>query len=109
MAVFGSPLSVFAVISVCAPAISTNRVIAFVVFSTELSSTIRIHSLYSSDGIKARRHCGVKGISATETILNMLPSGHGVRAASSTAARLASEPSTANKIFIAFLICFRVA
>ena len=55
-------------------------------------------------------HCCVgKGISVTETILTMLPSGHGVLAASSTAARPASDPSTANKIFIAFLIDFRVA
>jgi hypothetical protein len=55
-------------------------------------------------------HCWVgKGISVTETILTMLPSGHGVLAASSTAAKLGSEPSTANKIFIAFLIDFRVA
>src|SRR5262245_27608765 len=54
-------------------------------------------------------HCWVgKGISVMETILTMLPSGHGVLAASSTDARLASEPSTANKIFIAFLIDFRV-
>jgi hypothetical protein len=39
----------------------------------------------------------------------MLPSGHGVLAVSSTAARLASDPSTANKIFIASLIDFHVA
>src|SRR5215813_2204071 len=55
-------------------------------------------------------HCCVgKGISVTETTLTMLPSGHGVLAASSTAARPGSDPSTANKIFIAFLIDFRVA
>src|SRR5262245_62475852 len=55
-------------------------------------------------------HCCVgKGISVTETTLTMLPSGHGALAASSTAARLGSDPSTANKIFISFLIDFRVA
>src|SRR5262249_12068125 len=55
-------------------------------------------------------HCCVgNGIFVTETILTIPPSGHGVLAASSTATRLASEPSTANKIFIAFLIDFRVA
>jgi hypothetical protein len=54
-------------------------------------------------------HCCVgKGIFVTETILTMLPSGHGVLAASSTATRPGSDPSTANKIFIAFLIDFRV-
>jgi len=52
--------------------------------------------------------CAGKGISATETILTLLPSGQGIRAASSTAAMLDSEPSTANKIFISFLIDFNV-
>src|SRR5215510_3313359 len=50
-----------------------------------------------------------KGTSVTETILTILLSGYGVLAASSTAARPGSDPSTANKIFIAFLIDFRVA
>jgi len=50
-----------------------------------------------------------KGISAAETILTTLPSGQGIRAAFSTATKLASEPSTANNIFIAFLIDFHVA
>jgi hypothetical protein len=69
---------------------------------------MRSHSLKEADGIGIAHGATDAGISATETILTTLPSGQGIRAASSTAAKLDSEPSTANKIFIVFLIDFHV-
>jgi hypothetical protein len=65
--------------------------------------------LKEADGTGIANGARDSGISATETILTTLPSGQGVRAASSTAAKPDSEPSTGAKIFIAFLIDFHVA
>src|SRR5262245_66162448 len=73
------------------------------------SSKILSHSLKEADGNGIADGGSGIGLSATDTILTTLPSGHSIRAASSTAAKLYSEPSTANKIFIAFFIVFHVA
>ena len=81
---------------------------ARVVISTERSSNRSFHSSYEPAGMVIGKAVVDMGFSATETILTTVPGGQGVRAASSTAARLHSDPSTANKILIASFIAFHV-
>src|SRR5262245_12139245 len=107
MAVFGSPSSVFVAVSVSG-SISPNLARARVMFAIACSSKILSHSLKKSEGIGIAHGAIGAGISATDTIFTILPSGQIIRAASSTAARLYSEPSTASIIFIAFLIDIHV-